>query len=271
MWRRGLKKMCATHWKRSRNLQLSFNFHGRLKNDSLKNFLLLVLLLGAATVLPSCKKTIEGSGNYVDEVRTVGLFSAIESDGDYDIVVTNDSTQMLTIHAEDNIIPEIETTVSGGILIIRNRNVKNVIHDNGVSITIAVPLIYSLNMQGSGSISCSESFNPLTATVNISGSGSIDYAVNCESITATISGSGSMSLAGTTINALHTISGSGDIHAFDFPSEKVQVNISGSGDCEVNVSQQLVATISGSGNVIYMGNPSIISTGISGSGTVHPQ
>ena len=72
--------MCATHWKRSRNLQLSFTFHSRLKNNFLKNSRLLVLLLAAATVLPSCKKTIEGSGNYVDEVRTVGLFSAIESD-----------------------------------------------------------------------------------------------------------------------------------------------------------------------------------------------
>src|SRR5436190_1477381 len=46
-------------------------------------------------------------------------------------------------------------------------------------------------------------------------------------------------------------------------------HLSGSGDMQVNLSQTLDATISGSGSVYYRGQP-LISTHISGSGTVRP-
>ena len=76
-----------------------------------------------------------------------------------------------------------------------------------------------------------------------------------------------MKISGSANQQHFDISGSGDIHAFGLPGKSANVDITGSGNCEVNVSDQLNVEISGSGNVYYLGNPSI-TTDITGSGNV---
>ena len=58
--------------------------------------------------------------------------------------------------------------------------------------------------------------------------------------------------------------------AIDFPTDIVDVKISGSGNCWVNSVKNLIVRLSGSGNVIYRGNPSVDSI-ISGSGKVRAE
>lgn len=221
-------------------------------------------------VFAACNKTINGSGHYITDIRTIGAFTAIESDGDFDVILTKDSLFTLSVYGEDNIVPEIKTVISGDQLVLGYNNSNNSIHDNGVTIYITAPLIEGLNLLGSGSFSSDSTFDPTAATLNIGGSGNIDFDVNCSSIITNISGSGSITLHGMTTDAQHTISGSGNIHAFNLPCNTANINISGSGTCEVNVSDLLQVTISGSGDVIYQGNPPIITTNISGSGHVKP-
>ena len=64
-------------------------------------------------------------------------------------------------------------------------------------------------------------------------------------------------LTGTDIN----------INAFGLTTKTADIEISGSGKCEVSVSDKLEAKLSGSGRVRYKGNP-VVSTNISGSGSV---
>jgi hypothetical protein len=200
---------------------------------------LLLTIVGSLIAFSSCDKTIHGSGNYTDETRIVSTFTAIQTEGDFDVIISQDSIQTLSIHAEDNVLPEIETVVEGGKLIIRYKDYDTNVDDNGVTITITAAQINDLNIQGSGDINATNAFNPSDAKVNISGSGNIDYSVNCQSITTNISGSGNIILKGSSATAEHSISGSGDIHAFDLPCTSAEVTISGSGDCEVNVSDDL--------------------------------
>jgi hypothetical protein len=61
------------------------------------------------------------------------------------------------------------------------------------------------------------------------------------------------------------VSGSGDLKAFNFKTRRTETQISGSGNSEISVSENLTVRISGSGDVAYKGNPKIDSR-ISGSG-----
>jgi hypothetical protein len=89
-------------------------------------------------------------------------------------------------------------------------------------------------------------------------------------VSAIISGSGNIHLFGKQ-NAGELkvfISGSGNVKAIEFPSDNVDVKISGSGNCWVNATvKKLFVRLAGSGNVIYRGNPSIDSS-VAGSGKV---
>jgi hypothetical protein len=61
-------------------------------------------------------------------------------------------------------------------------------------------------------------------------------------------------------------SGSGGIDALDLSTNLTRVEVSGSGQAEVNVQSELDAQIRGSGSVYYMGTPEKITQEISGSG-----
>jgi len=95
----------------------------------------------------------------------------------------------------------------------------------------------------------------------------MDLEIETGKLASKISGSGSIHLSGKTQDFTVSISGSGEINAFDLDAENVAVKISGSGDCRVTASESLDAKISGSGDVYYKGRPQI-NTKISGSGSL---
>jgi hypothetical protein len=74
-------------------------------------------------------------------------------------------------------------------------------------------------------------------------------------------------LAGITEEFETEISGSGHVRAFDLVAKRANAKISGSGNCELTVTQSLDARISGSGNIRYKGDPSV-NVNVSGSGKV---
>ena len=64
-----------------------------------------------------------------------------------------------------------------------------------------------------------------------------------------------------------SISGSGNYFGESFKIGTAEIHISGSGNCECNVTESLRASVSGSGNVTYEGNPKL-DAHVSGSGKV---
>jgi hypothetical protein len=104
---------------------------------------------------------------------------------------------------------------------------------------------------------------------DVSGSGKVVLEMNIASTADFgISGSGKIEARGTSSAVKASISGSGKVYAADLETNRCDIRISGSGDIEINVKQELDATISGSGTVSYRGNPSKVSSHSSGSGRV---
>ncbi len=83
-----------------------------------------------------------------------------------------------------------------------------------------------------------------------------------------MSGSGDMNLSGKTIDFEATISGSGDIKAYDLIADNVEATVSGSADIKVTANKMLKARVSGSGDISYRGNPEKVDTKTSGSGDI---
>lgn len=144
----------------------------------------------------------------------------------------------------------------------------------------------NLNVSGSGSLQAE--IEAADVEADVSGSGDMDLKGKCKNFASDVSGSGSVSLNVTIseqadfdisgsgkVNATGSaqfvkteITGSGKVLAADLVTDKCKVRISGSGDVEINVKTELDANISGSGTVLYKGNPSRVNSDSSGSGKV---
>ncbi|MCO4291965.1 DUF2807 domain-containing protein [Solitalea sp. MAHUQ-68] len=235
-----------------------------MKSSIFYSLQLLLIVLS----FTSCRNTIEGSGNYKTEERAIGEINAVESSGEFTIILHKDSISSVRIYAEDNIIPELTTQLKGNkTLSIYYRDHRTKYVHGKVEIYVPVKNLNSVDLSGSGSIKNTNNTVSENLKLNISGSGTINMVIVGQNLTSSLSGSGLIQLQGSVINNNQTISGSGKIKSFGLTSENAKVNISGSGDSEVNVSKTLDATISGSGNVIYMGTP-VVNVNISGSGKV---
>jgi hypothetical protein len=144
-----------------------------------------------------------------------------------------------------------------------------------------------LNVSGSGNMKVDvEASGDLES--DVSGSGDIELKGKCNSFKSDVSGSGKIILAlqaaggaefgvsgsgkieasGSASRVKTTISGSGKILAANLETNSCEVRITGSGDVEINVKDELDATITGSGSVRYKGNPSKVNTHAAGSGSV---
>jgi|SRR5688572_2060473 len=236
----------------------------------MKHLILAIATISIGFLFTSCKKEINGSGHYVTQTRTVSNFNEVSSNGDFDVILVEDSISRIELNGEDNILPEIETIVSGNELrICFNKHLYSYDH-SGVTITIYNPSFNGIHLQGSGNISSYDTLTSGKLDVNLTGSGNMDLLVNNTFLNSRISGSGSITLQGEVSSAKHIITGSGNLNAFSLVSTEATATITGSGICRVNVINKLTATITGSGNVIYIGNPQII-TNIIGSGQVMPE
>lgn len=208
---------------------------------------------------------VNGNGPIVTETISVPNFSGISLEMDADVIIKQGPVQEVVVEGKANIIDELERDVSGGIWEIE---ADHCIRDVGsLKIFITVPDITLLKISGSGNIISDNTLVTNDIDLNISGSGDMDIALEADDINANISGSGKIFLEGSADELDFKTSGSGDLRAFSLFCRVVDINISGSGDAEVNASEILNVRISGSGDVFYKGNP-VLNVQISGSGQV---
>jgi hypothetical protein len=218
--------------------------------------------------LTSCNRfhRIEGNGIIKTEDRSISIFTAVRSEGSFEVFILKDTVQSVTVEAEENLLPYIETDVHGEVLVIKTRDHRNIDNNYPIKIFVRTPTIEGIELSGSGNINC-DSIISNYLEIQLSGSGNISATASCNKIKAYISGSGEMTLSGAANETDLDIKGSGDIHSYGLQQDSCFADISGSGDIFVYVNKFLDVRISGSGKVHYQGNP-VINTEISGSGTV---
>ena len=190
---------------------------------------------------------VRGSGVVRTEPRDATGFSEVRLSGSGEVDVRHGDADSVTVEAEDNILPLLETRVRDGRLTLGTKP--------NVSISPTRAIRYHVTV------------NRLTA-IGVSGSGRfVADGLDTPRLTADISGSGSATLSGRADAVELTISGSGAYDASRLASKSATVTISGSGSATVNAADRVEATVSGSGSVRYLGNPSVDQQ-VSGSGSV---
>lgn len=123
------------------------------------------------------------------------------------------------------------------------------------------------DVSGSGEIILKGKFKSVKADVSGSGRVSVNGTISGKA-DFEISGSGKVEASGSADSMSAEISGSGKVMGANFVTNTCKIDIAGSGDVEITVNKDLDADISGSGTVLYKGNPSRVNSDASGSGSV---
>lgn len=189
--------------------------------------------------------SVQGSGDVVTESRDVAGFDEIAVFGSGEVIVDVTGEESLTIEAEDNVMPLLETEVRNGVLELEVEG--NVSTTRDIKYTITAATLQGVSIAGSGDV---------TAT-GIEGD---EFAVE-------IAGSGDVSPAGTVTALSVEIAGSGRYQGENLEAVTATVEVAGSGDVVVNATGELDIDVAGSGNVEYIGTPTV-SQSVSGSGEV---
>jgi hypothetical protein len=215
------------------------------------------------------KETVDGSGLAATEERDVGEVTEVQLKGIGQLVVKQGSLPGLTVTADDNVLPLIETETAGRKLTLALRDGYTVHTKTPITYTLTVPRLSKLSVSGSGS-AVVDHLTGDTLTVRVSGSGKVQLSgLEYQALTVHLSGSGIATVSGTTHTLSTRVTGSGEIDAASLHAKIGEVQVSGSGAVAVWATDRLKLRVSGSGTVRYKGTPQLEQKR-SGSGRVQP-
>ena len=189
---------------------------------------------------------VSGSGNITTQKREVSEFSSVEVSGIFQVQIVSGKELAIEVQADDNIIPLVNTEVSGGTLHIGLE--RKVTTKNDMIVRISVPNIEKVSSSGA-------------STVNVSNIKNDSFAID-------ISGASKVTLAGETAHLNIDVSGAGNIDAEQLNAVRADVDASGACKVAVNVSSELHSDASGASFITYKGDPKIVDNHQSGVGSI---
>jgi hypothetical protein len=236
----------------------------------MKNLLVLLFAFTAVGGYAQQEKII-GNGNLQKETRDVRSFTGVLVSVNVNVNLSYGDQKDITVEADENVLPYIETTVENGNLIVKTRNKVSINSKHKIVVHASMKQVERLRVSGSGNITGNGDFsNDSRTDIGVSGSGNINVGMNSFNETKiNISGSGNVTLKGKSTNNIDaTISGSGNIDCAEVACNDVFAHVSGSGNIKVHANKSIDAKVSGSGNIYYKGSATNINLKSSGSGKI---
>jgi hypothetical protein len=213
--------------------------------------------IGTIQIGDVSRETITGSGKLVTETRQLSGVSRVGLAIDANLEIQQGEQESITITGDDNIVPVLQTNVSGGTLTIRYQSQVNVRNVHQPKLVLTVKELSGLTASSSGIINV----GPITTgdfSISLSSSCDVNFQnIQAGQITTHISSSGGVDMQGTANSLRLTISSSGDFQGGDLQVQEANVTSSSSGNATLWVVNSLLANLSSSGNVAYYGEPTV--------------
>jgi hypothetical protein len=198
-------------------------------------------------------------------------FSGVSIEYPATVTVRQGAAESLEVEADDNLLPQLTTSVQNGTLLIRNSErdwSKRVNPSQTVKITITVKEINDVDFSSAGTLIV-EGLETEKLDINLNGAGEVTLE-NLEllELDCNLSGAGSIHAGGSADKVYVQIDGFGSFYGDKLESLEADIGINGAGSADVRVKDNLIAEINGAGSVGYYGSPEVDQQ-INGAGTVN--
>jgi len=215
----------------------------------------IALVIAVAAVLGGCSvcldgDAVKGSGKKIEQVRDLPSFEKIVLTGAAKLDVQASAAQKVVVEADDNIVPLIETEVQGGVLRIKRTKSFRDVFDHGVTVRISVPQLHGIEVSGA-------------CTAKVAGLSGGEFALE-------INGAGELEASGEVDDLRIAVAGAGQMDLVALKAKRADVNVAGAGNVKLTVTEELVAKVSGVGEIRYGGDPARVQPKILGVGKISP-
>ncbi len=224
-------------------------------------YLFILLCIGLAGPVRIAKaylqEIIKGSGNVIQQSRPVTGFNAVVLSGVGELSAVQGANESLTLEAEDNILPVIETQVKDDCLYIRIKSDTNIHPTKPIRYSLTAKALERVGLSGA----VKAHFSKLNGDMlKLSASGAtrttIDEIKGSE-LTAELSGASSVSIAGSVNRQKIVLTGACRFAGTDLACKTADVMATGASRAELQVSDSLTAKASGASSIRYKGNPNV--------------
>jgi hypothetical protein len=206
----------------------------------------IVFLAACIVLVAGCRWVgIRGNGHIKTDERPVSAFANIDGRGAF-IIEWQSGTPSLRITTDENLLPYIDTDVSGDILHLRTREQIRPTH--GIRVIISSPTRAGARISGAVKLDAKQ----------LSGT---RFALEAR-------GASRVSLDGNIDELLADMTGASELAASTLQTKTAEISTTGAGDAEIAVAETLKVAITGAGKVKYSGNPATIEKHITGAGSI---
>lgn len=188
----------------------------------------------------------KGSGTLITREFDVAAFDRIALDGGFDVYVRVGGEPAVTATVDDNLAELFTAEVEAGTLSLDWKKACRPSRKSRIDVTL--PLLLGFTVNGAGD-------------VEITGA-------HGERLELRINGAGDMTVDGSVDELDLVVSGAGDVDAAELAAQDVEARVSGAGDATVRAARSLDATVSGVGEITYLGDPARKRTRVSGVGEI---
>lgn len=188
---------------------------------------------------------IHGNGHIKTDERPVSAFANIDVRGAFTIEWQS-GTPSLRITTDENLLPYIDSNVSGDTLHLRTREQIRPTH--GIRVVISSPTRAGARISGAVKLDAKQLSGPRFALES--------------------RGASRVSLDGNIDELLADMTGASELAASALQTKTAEISTTGAGNAEVAVAETLKVVITGAGKVQYSGNPATIEKHIIGAGSI---
>ena len=221
----------------------------------------IIILIAAFSIgsLASCRfHCIRGSGHQITENRKPGDFTRIDVSESFKVLVKQDSSNTITVTADDNLLKYIRTNVTGGTLRIYTK--KNMCNSGEIVVKVPVRLLEGLKASDAAEIVSDGKLNGKDVSIHVSDGSRITVDLTAAKVKIHSSDASEVHLNGQTSSSEVELSDGSKIYAKDFVTGTSWIRASDGSYGEVNVMNTLNVHGSDGAVIKYHGNPQTVNT-----------
>ncbi|HRG59136.1 MAG TPA: DUF2807 domain-containing protein [Bacteroidia bacterium] len=225
---------------------------------------ILLFPICVTILLWGCKKEnrfdlIKRTGDIIEERRELEYFEILEVEGNFNVLLIEDSVCFVNIKAGKNLISNIETNISNKLLKIKNNNKGNFTrsYKNKIEIFIHFKKLNELIYKGTGPITCENVIHNDSFTFNSwDGADTVKLSLDVPLVYTNIhTGVADLIVQGKANQLYAYARGSGSFRMQNFICKRVYTNNISSSDHYFYAENSLEALVQYVGNTYCKGNP----------------
>lgn len=211
-------------------------------------------------------KQIKGSGKVIKETRKAINFHAIDIGGAFEIELIKSNEEKVILETDDNIMPHIRVSVSGGELEVDNT--EDINNPTELKVTIYYKSLDEVDISGAASLYSADVLESSHLELDCSGASEITLKLKVDIMEVDCSGASKLELEGKANTVEMDLSGASVIRAYGLEINNLELEASGAAVVKVLVLDKLSIDASGASSVRYKGSPSIDLHDASGAASV---